>query len=84
MRFEGFHGRAGLGERPALIVVDVNTGFTDPASPLVCDLDGVVAAIQELLREFRGAGFPIIYTTVAFDEAARRRRRCSSRRCRRC
>ncbi len=71
MRFEGFHGRAGLGQKPALLVVDVNVGFTDPESPLVCDLDGVVAAIQELLREFRAAGFPIVFTTVAFDEAAR-------------
>jgi len=71
MRFEGFHGRAGLGEKPALLVVDVNVGFTDPASPLVCELDGVVTAIQELLRGFRAAEFPIVFTTVAFDEAAR-------------
>jgi len=71
VRFEGFHGRAGLGQKPALLVVDVNVGFTDPASPLVCELDGVVAAIQELLREFRAAGFPVVFTTVAFDEAAR-------------
>jgi nicotinamidase-related amidase len=71
MRFEGFHGRAGLGEKPALIVVDVNLGFTDPASPLVCDLDGVVAAIAQLLEAFRGAGLPVVFTTVAFDEAAR-------------
>jgi nicotinamidase-related amidase len=71
VRFDGFHGRAGLGERPALIVVDVNVGFTDPASPLVCELDGVVEAIQELLRVFRQAGLPIVFTTVAFDEAAR-------------
>ncbi len=56
MRFEGFHGRAGLGERPALIVVDVNVGFTDPASPLVCDLDDVVDAIRRLLGEFRERG----------------------------
>jgi maleamate amidohydrolase len=71
VRFEGFHGRAGLGQKPALLIVDVNVGFTDPASPLVCELDGVVAAIQELLREFRAAGFPVVFTTVAFDEAAR-------------
>jgi len=71
MRHEGFHGRAGFGARPALVVVDVNRGFTDPASPLVCDLDGVVAAIARLLVAFRGAGLPVAYTTVAYDEAAR-------------
>ena len=34
MRHDGFHGRAGFGQRPALVVVDVNVGFTDPESPL--------------------------------------------------
>jgi nicotinamidase-related amidase len=71
MRFEGFHGRAGLGAKPALIVVDVNVGFTDPASPLVCELDVVVAAIGRLLEAFRRASLPVVFTTVAFDEAAR-------------
>jgi maleamate amidohydrolase len=71
VRFEGFHGRAGLGERPALVVVDVNVGFTDPDSPLVCDLDDVVEAIRRLLAAFREADLPVAFTTVAYDEAAR-------------
>ena len=71
MRFEGFHGRGGLGSRPALLVVDMSLGFTDPASPLVCDLDDVVAAIERLLRVSRAAGFPVIYTTVAYDEGGK-------------
>ena len=72
MRHEGFHGRAGFGERPALLVVDVSIGFTDPASPLACDLDDVVVAIGRLLGETRRAGFPVIYTTVSYDEGAKR------------
>ncbi len=72
MTVAGFHGRAGFGRRPALIVVDVNLGFTDPASPLACPLDDVVAAIQRLLGESRKAGFPVIYTTVSYTEADRR------------
>lgn len=72
MRHEGFHGRAGFGRRPALIVVDVNVGFTDPASPLVCDLESVVEAIRRLLDEARRAELPVVYTTVSYDEAARR------------
>lgn len=71
MQHEGFHGRAGFGRRPALLVVDVNRGFTDPASPLVCDLDAVVGAITRLLEAFRLAGFPVVFTTVAYDEAAK-------------
>ena len=71
MRHEGFHGRAGFGRRPALVVVDVNRGFTDPASPLVCELDDVVAAIRRLLDGFRAAGLPIAFTTVSYDEAGK-------------
>ena len=68
MRHDGFHGRAGFGTRPALLVIDVNVGFTDPASPLACDLDGVVEAIARLLGEARAAGLPVVYTTVSYDE----------------
>lgn len=72
MRFEGFHGRAGFGRRPALAVIDVNRGFTDPASPLVCDLEDVVEAIGRLLDEARRAGIPVVFTTVAYDEGAKK------------
>jgi len=68
VRFEGFHGRAGFGERPALVVVDVNRGFTDPASPLVCDLDDCVASIARLLDAFRRAELPVVFTTVCYDD----------------
>jgi maleamate amidohydrolase len=71
MRHEGFHGRAGFGRRPALVVVDVNRGFTDPGSPLVCELDGVVEAIRRLIDGFRAAGHPVVFTTVAYDDAAK-------------
>jgi maleamate amidohydrolase len=71
-RFEGFHGRAGFGQRPALIVVDVNIGFTDPASPLACELEGVVEAIRNLLGEARRAEIPVVFTTVSYSERDRR------------
>jgi maleamate amidohydrolase len=71
VRHEGFHGRAGFGLRPALLVIDVNVGFTDPESPLACDLEGVVGAIQRLLGEARAAQLPIVYTTVSYDEGDR-------------
>lgn len=71
-RHVGFHGHAGFGERPALVVVDMNVAFTDRSSPLACPLEDVVAAIQELLRECRAAGFPVVYTTVAYDEEGRK------------
>jgi nicotinamidase-related amidase len=71
-RFAGFHGRGGFGQKPALIVVDMNVGFTDPASPLVCDLEDVVGAISRLLDEARRAEIPVVYTTVSFSEGDKR------------
>jgi nicotinamidase-related amidase len=71
VRHEGFHGRAGFGRKPALLVIDVNVGFTDDRSPLACPLDDVVAAIDRLLREFREAEFPVVYTTVSYGEGDR-------------
>jgi maleamate amidohydrolase len=68
VRHEGFHGRAGFGRKPALLVIDVNVGFTDDQSPLACALDDVVLAIDRLLREFRKAEFPVVYTTVSYGE----------------
>jgi maleamate amidohydrolase len=69
VKLPGFHGRSGFGRRPALVVVDVNVGFTDPASPLVCDLDEVIGAIGALLEEARTSGIPIVYTTVSYNES---------------
>jgi nicotinamidase-related amidase len=53
-------------------VIDMNVGFTDPDSPLVCELEDVVEAIGRLLEEARRAELPVVYTTVAFDEGARK------------
>lgn len=67
----GFGGTAGFGERPALIIIDVNVGFTDPRSPLVCELEDVVESIRRLLEESRRAGIPVVYTTVEYGEGDR-------------
>jgi nicotinamidase-related amidase len=73
-RLPGFHGRgAGLGERPALVVVDMSVGFTDPESPLACDLEHVVGAVGLLVAAARRADVPVVYTTVAYDAEGRRR-----------
>jgi nicotinamidase-related amidase len=71
MKLDGFHGRAGFGTRPALIVVDMSVGFTDSGSPLHCDLEEVVGAISQLLAASRAARYPVLYTTVAYDDAGK-------------
>lgn len=57
------------GQRYALILVDLNVGFTDPTqSPLASKSDAVVKANQELLEWFRECGWPVFFTTVAYSE----------------
>jgi nicotinamidase-related amidase len=68
-QFEGFGQRAGgVGRRPALVIIDMNNGFTDPASPLVCELDDTVEAIGKLLEAARRAELPVVFTTVSYGE----------------
>ncbi len=68
-QFDGFGRRAGgVGRRPALVIIDMNNGFTDPASPLVCELDDTIEAIRKLLEAARRAELPVIYTTVSYGE----------------
>ncbi len=65
---ERFGGAAGFGARPAVVVVDLNVGFTDPESPLACDLDGVLVHTRALLEAARAAGLPVFITTIVYDE----------------
>ncbi|UGS39153.1 isochorismatase family protein [Capillimicrobium parvum] len=67
----GFGGRQGAGERPCLVVIDMNYGFTDPESPLHCDTDDAVASIARLLDAAREAGAPVAFTTLEYDEGAK-------------
>jgi nicotinamidase-related amidase len=66
---QGFGGRGGFGRRPALLVVDMTLGFTDPESPLACDLEEPVANIATLLDAARRAEIPVLFTTVAYRES---------------
>lgn len=55
-----------LGQRPALILVDMIRGFTDPACPLGSACADVVAANAQLLEAFRMARLPVFFTTVLY------------------
>lgn len=68
----GLGGRQGAGKRPALVIVDLNRGFTDPESPLHCDTDGAVETTARLLEAARDAGCPIAFTTIVYDESGQR------------
>ena len=60
----------GLGQRPALILVDMINGFTDSACPLGSDCPDVVAANAELLAAFRARKLPVFFTTVVYHNAS--------------
>jgi len=61
-------------QRYALVLVDLTVGFTDPQrSPLASACDAVVAANAQLLEAFRRRGWPVFFTTVAYDDPAQAR-----------
>jgi len=62
------HRSQGLGRKPALVLVDIINGFTDPACPLGSQADDVVAANQVLLAAFRSKGLSVFFTTVVFHD----------------
>ena len=57
----------GLGRNPALLIVDVINGFTDPTCPLGSEANDVVEANVRLIHAFRKNEQPIFLTTVVYD-----------------
>lgn len=63
----------GLGTKPALLVVDMIKGFTDPACPLGSSCPDVIAANTVLLDEFHRRGLPVYFTTVIYRDDSQAR-----------
>ena len=63
----------GVGEKPALVLVDMINGFTDASCALGCDCPDVVAANATLLAAFHQRQLPVFFTTVVYhgDDQAR-------------
>ncbi|MFI6306640.1 isochorismatase family protein [Amycolatopsis thailandensis] len=62
----GFGAAVRRGSRPALVVVDLTRGFTEPDFPSGADLTAEVTAAATLVAEARRHGFPVIYTAIAY------------------
>jgi maleamate amidohydrolase len=60
--------RVGAGAHPALLVVDLQRGWTDGDSAFALPLAQELAATAALLEMARAGGVPVIYTTVCYDE----------------
>ena len=64
-----FQGRFGFGRRPALVVIDMAYGWTDPAyAGGSARLDAAVEAIRQLLPVGREKSVPVIYTTSPYPD----------------
>jgi maleamate amidohydrolase len=68
-RESGLAGRLRPGSRPGVVVVDLQTGFTDPQCGPGLDLDDVVAGTVRLIENARLANLPVYFTTIAFTDA---------------
>jgi len=64
----GFGAPVRRGERPAIVVVDLTKGFTDPAYPTGADLTDVVAATTRLV-EAAHPDVPVVYTSIGYTPA---------------
>lgn len=61
-----FQDRFGFGQRPALVVIDMAYGWTDPAyAGGSARLDSAIAALQQFLPVARSKRVPTFYTTSA-------------------
>lgn len=67
---QGFGNRSGVGDRPALVVVDFVKGFADPAAFGGGNIREAIAETQGLLGFARSANWPIAFTRVVFADDA--------------
>lgn len=63
----GFGARVPRGGRPAIVVVDFSYGFTDQQYATASDMSSQINRTRSLTDFARSAGFPVIYTTIAFQ-----------------
>ena len=66
----GWAGRAGFGDRPAVIVIDLARYWLDPGQQIGSPLDAVVLATRRVLDAARAASVPIFFTSFARSSRA--------------
>lgn len=65
----GWGGAVDRGARPALVVIDLTRGFTEPGFDAGADLTEVVAATARLVEAAHDRGHPVILTRIVYSEA---------------
>ena len=64
----GFGAAVTRGSRPAVVVVDLTRGFTEPGFDTGADLTGVVTATGTLVEAAHAAGAPVVFTAIAYSD----------------
>ena len=64
----GFGKLLGFGKKPALIVVDMINGFTNPSMPMGSDLTQQIMQTNKLLKTMHELKLPVFFTTIAYDD----------------
>ena len=59
----------GFGQHPAIVVIDLALGWTEPNDKMGSNVDSVVEATVKLLDAGRRAGVPVFFTTSPNDPA---------------
>jgi maleamate amidohydrolase len=67
-RQQGFGHAVGFGRHPALVMIDFQIAFTDPAQYGGGNIADAVAAARELLAAFRAMKLPVAYSRVVYAD----------------
>jgi len=62
----GMGRRIGFGQKPVVLAIDIQKGFTDPACPLGGNLDEMVKNAVTVINIAKERNVPVIYTVVAY------------------
>lgn len=69
-RERGLAGRLGFGRSPALLVVDLQRGFTEEDSPLGTAMDAEVEAVARLVEAAHAREVPVFFTVTGYGPGA--------------
>ncbi len=64
----GFSGEIGIGERPAILVIDCINAFTNKQSPLHGDWDQEIEHINSIIQAAHHTDCPVIFSHSYYDE----------------
>lgn len=66
-----FDGRAGFGQRPALVLIDLVEAYFDEKSPLYADVASALASALRVRQAAHDRNVPVILTNVVYDKGGR-------------